>query len=956
MLERSDLPEQKDADPAASVYIPPAIPGVTSTSESLQTTSQSLPVEPVEKAEDAHSTAVVPASDNNSLREADHNPGAFAQAWNAITEAAQSFMNLCLEGLTAVGKFLGKILSKIALFGGGGLALFCKYVLKPVLMTILNVGAYFLDKIAFGSPALRQFLHDGLWSSDPTQAWRDFTAQNSGWDIYGTMHPVLDNIFGALGLCVGFINILNHTLASYGHLVHNYCHVLGTWGSFGERHPNEDKRNMPVQVIFGTLSLPITIPTLLLTNAFDAIWTVLKNLAISWFNNWRPYSHMLGKHGAFGKRHTFEDPETHEKKHWKDDRSKLAIGAYGALTGIPVAASILFTNVVDGILAFFKHTFLSYGRLTRSGFNIVLGDHGVMGPRTPYEDSRHWAAQGIFGFFSLPLTAPTVLITNIVDLLATFVTKFGHFLVHYLRPFAADFAQNFGQSVVRNIRANYHRLLGENGIWGAQEAYNDDRPLAARIFYGALSALVVGPAIAATNIADVFCTIVKNTAISWFNNQRPVWHLLGEWGKFGKRTFRDENGVERHWQDDRSKLAIAGYFLPALPFVIASAAVTNVLDVVVTTLVETCKSWFNNQRPIWHLLGEWGSFGKRTFKDENGEDRHWKDDRHWFKIGLFGLLSSPAVLATATVTNLLDCVVTVCKHFGLSFGRNFRSIFNLLGKHGIMGERYTYKDENGVDRHWKDERGWPAIIAYGLLSGIPVLVAAAITNLIDLIGAYFKNYKNTIVKPALFGVGVVVGGVTAPVAFVARKVGKGFYNAAIRPFKDEPFSASRTLKGVANVFTLGGFSAGKKLFKAVTGYTDRFGFPSNEKNHPAPGTNYFQEVQNKFKEAINLAAHGEFPDVKDGKSHFRMFMRIAYHMRHTVEKVVKALHDAYLDYAKTLQAEKTAASDVRYNMHSFFHSSQFTAAENKLRPELKGKESDLLDKVEGYLLPAASRM
>ena len=262
----------------------------------------------------------------------------------------------------------------------------------------------------------------------------------------------------------------------------------------------------------------------------------------------------------------------------------------------------------------------------------------------------------------------------------------------------------------------------------------------------------------------------------------------------------------------------------------------------------------------------------------------------------------------------------------------------------------------GASSKYQDDRSKLAIYGYGAASGLFVLVAAGITNLIDLIGAYFKHRKNTIYKPALIGTGIGVGVLTAPPAFVIRKVLKGAYNAAVKPIMDcmhdEPVSVGKIFKGMANFFTLGIFSAVKKVFKACTGYTDRFGFPSDEKGE-AKDVNYFQAVQDMFKQAINLAAHGEFPNVKDGKHHFRMIMRIFYGFRHKVEDVVKTFHDAYLRYAKVLEGVEVPKTDARYNMHSFFQSPQFNDAERDAENKLHA--GDMTRQVEDYLLPSAAR-
>jgi hypothetical protein len=158
------------------------------------------------------------------------------------------------------------------------------------------------------------------------------------------------------------------------------------------------------------------------------------------------------------------------------------------------------------------------------------------------------------------------------------------------------------------------------------------------------------------------------------------------------------------------------------------------------------------------------------------------------------------------------------------------------------------------------------------------------------------------------------------------------------------------LKGILNFLTLGLYSAVKKVFKGLTGYTDRFGFPGDNE---ANGLDQFTQAQNTFRDAINLASKGKFPDVKDKIGRIRPLARIFYGLRHKVEDILKTLHDAYLDYAKALQDEKVERTEARYNMFNFFQSAQFKQAEEKIHSDLKATQEGTLTGAEAYLLPAS---
>jgi hypothetical protein len=316
---------------------------------------------------------------------------------------------------------------------------------------------------------------------------------------------------------------------------------------------------------------------------------------------------------------------------------------------------------------------------------------------------------------------------------------------------------------------------------------------------------------------------------------------------------------------------------------------------------------------------------------------------------VYGILSAPLVLPVALVTNAVDVTCSFFKNCALSFWNNLRCSFNLMGEYGVMGPRLPYQDN----------RGTAAKSFYGVITAPFVAVAAVVTNTINLVGAYFKNWEDTIKKPAMLISGLVVGlGLALPM-FALRKTFKGLYNCTLRPIVDcingKEFNGLRLLKGVANLVTLGGFSIVKKVFKLCTGYRDRFGF--SHQAVPADGNreglvpNYFNNVQALFRRAIHLATTGSFPGVDDGQGIFRPFMRVFYGMRHKVEEIVKAFHDAYVQYAASLGAQEK--TNVAYSMHTFFGSGQFNAAKAAIQANLRDGEDRILASVEQHLRPVA---
>jgi len=274
-------------------------------------------------------------------------------------------------------------------------------------------------------------------------------------------------------------------------------------------------------------------------------------------------------------------------------------------------------------------------------------------------------------------------------------------------------------------------------------------------------------------------------------------------------------------------------------------------------------------------------------------------------------------------------------HLATSIYKNFLNYCHSLGNDGVFGEQGFTEDKRGV----------AVKIVFGALSVPIIAVPLLITNGFDGVCAYFKNYEKTIKKPLILATGLIAGSLLAIPTFIARKTFKGLYNCTIRScVAGESYLSMHTLNGALNVLTFGLFGAVKKVFKACTGYTDRFGFPPKE--NP---TNAFNEVENKFRVALKLASKGEFPTVTDGQGQFRSLMRLFYGMKHKVEEILKTIHHAYRQYATELMQQHTEQTDVAYHMNSFFQSQKYTDAKNSIT--LRDGEKTLIDDVEAYLRP-----
>ena len=298
--------------------------------------------------------------------------------------------------------------------------------------------------------------------------------------------------------------------------------------------------------------------------------------------------------------------------------------------------------------------------------------------------------------------------------------------------------------------------------------------------------------------------------------------------------------------------------------------------------------------------------------------------------------------------NTIDCLVFFGKHFYKSIVQNIDGTHNiLLGKSGISHHnRFQLYDDN---------RHIAVRIVFGILTFPIVFLVSGLINTFDLVFTFFRNWDKTIKEPATIVFGIATILVTAIPVLLLRKAGKGFFvNMISRPLQDKkegkPFNARRFIKGFLTAITLGIFSILYKTYKASTGRTKRFGSVRDNLDYIAEGeTQEFAEDQFKFKEGLDKAAKGKFPEVNDEKGPFSPMMRLFYRMRHPVEKVIKADHDAYLAYERK-KTEDAPGSPAR-NMQGFFKSAEYQKVKEKMQRELRRDDRELIDKVEMFLSP-----
>jgi hypothetical protein len=118
----------------------------------------------------------------------------------------------------------------------------------------------------------------------------------------------------------------------------------------------------------------------------------------------------------------------------------------------------------------------------------------------------------------------------------------------------------------------------------------------------------------------------------------------------------------------------------------------------------------------------------------------------------------------------------------------------------------------------------------------------------------------------------------------------------------------------------------------------------------AENASVFNGVQSQFNQAINHAKSGTFPSIIDPRGTLRGYFRTVLHFRHTSEKALKALHDAYLNYKRAIP-DLADDNDQRLSMHSFF-SSPARIAFAKANVEIRQGEEQIFAVLQQHLMPA----
>lgn len=721
----------------------------------------------------------------------------------------------------------------------------------------------------------------------------------------------------------------HYGLSLYRNLSATY-NLLGKEGVFGERSPfYDDRSSLTIKIIFGILSSPIVAIASLTTNSFNGLFTFVKHLGLSTWMNLKNSYNLLGRHGVYGIR-----------KHYEDPRPLAVRLIFGLLSAPLVILPLIASNVTNLLATNFSHLGLSFWENLRVCYNL-LGDHGVLGPRRPYDDQRPALLKILFGIVTAPLVGLAASLSNSFDLVFTGI-------------------YHTAQSISLNIQNSYN-LLGKHGVYGEKRSVPDNRHLALRLIFGFVSLPIVALPFLVSNavnlvstgllhfeesilrglhktcnlllgqhgifkklpepIADTRHPVIKYTFLipslpiiislafvanildlvltgsnHWLTSAyqiiRAHYNLLGIQGSFGARK---ENV-------DTRPIALKVVFgLLSIPLVILPIALTNTLDLALTTIKHTWISFVRNIKVSWNLLGRYGCFGEMT---------DYKDDRHIAARLLFGLLSLPAVVALSVPWNAINLALTLIIGIFDSLVDNVKPFYNLLGSHGSFGERGAYDDTRTIGER----------IIFGILSAPLVIPIILTTNTIDLLwtGLNRTIFNKEVMLPlSIFLVGTVIVLTTGLPVLLARKALKGAYNLIIRPFMNG-FEGRIFLSGLLNVTTLGLFGLGKKLFKSFTGYSNRFGLPNKEMDE----TNANLMYQETFRKVIDMTKSGELPshDPKNPtpRDHsFRPILRFFYGVRAEEETVAKRYHSNILEnenldtYLETISPSNDIESDVK---------------------------------------------
>lgn len=982
--------------------------------------------------------------------------------FQAITIAGTALINVSIALLTGLAKGLftlakaswNTLIYPIGSALAKGIGITARFswerIARPLGATGFNLFGYVVEKALFGPPSLRAYANTGVFPANVEYGKRYKLVSKFGFDPYSHFHPIVDNLFGVVfGLGLGLFQYLNfaslfikHFFISFGYnlkVAHNF--LLGPLGLFGERRNDTDHReSVPIRVVFGILSAPAVAAAALVTNALDLGFTGLGHTLQSAIDNSiRTFNILLGAKGTFGERRSVSD----EKRH---PATQILFGILSVPLVIPV---VLTTNALDISYQLIKHTAISSYYNIKSSFNL-LGQYGVMGERHDFEDHRaSKSLRFVFGLLSSPIVLPTILLSNLIDAMSKVglesvrsihynvrasrnvlgwydlfgtkptyddkrihATRIGYGLLtlpvvlpitllsntaffvaamiyntaysysvnmQYLHSFikihkdvedapdaaefkderstaaiiffsitslpfvipsaiisyatigGIDFIHNTALSIKHNT-LRYYNFLGKYGQFGPRQEYSDPRPSRGqRIVFGLLTLPIVAPCVLVSNVADIMLTSVinaaKQTAWSVQYNTLRFYNLLGTYGELGPRQPYLDN---RHW-------ALIGVFgLISSPIVLPTLLITNLVDITLSLGHQTLTSFqLNFARTHNIVLGHHGIYGPR---------KRYEDTRSGFAQFVFGLTSLPFVVVAASISNTLDIVYRTLEQALISYARNTRPLMNLLGSHGQFGARQPYAD----DRHW-------ALIGLFFLPTLPFVVCSAVvTNLVDAHLTLLKRTYQLLSSKRFWKTvaGILGGAVAATIAlpaFMARRWSKSaYYLARGRQFDTDP-NSRRIKKAIANVFTLGLASLVFKFFD----YSTRF-----RSDYMEQGSDQVKQSKQGMKELIKQAQRGllelEQPssaEENDGdeveiervnvdqSSQARMMLRFIG-LKHESENILKEVDDAYRAY---LNDDSTDERPENKTLGNFFISQRGKAAVREVKLNVGQEKQDLVD-------------
>lgn len=384
-------------------------------------------------------------------------PAASTHLWRAFFTVAKDIAkNLLHTTVSRVSAILNPIVDRpVAIISNIG------SFTKKIAATTRNILGYLLDKMLFGSPGLKDYIKYGPVPEKIQAAIENAISNDQGWSPTNSAHPIVDNVFGTLGLGLGLLNLVNQFGVSCYFTVRKYSHILDEHGVFGKTAPLDDPRPLGIKIAFNLLALPTALTVILPSNMIDAFASFAKNWALSFYRITALTYNLLGQHGVFGERRAYDSDADKDQRH---PAAKIIFGVLAApftlLVSIP-------GNTIDVIATFGKNIGLSYYRLTRASFNL-LGEHGIFGVRQSYEsdsdadkDKRHIAVKVIFAGLAFPFVAISSLLTNTLDLVCAY---FKHYQKTIVEPMQTLLPLTFIPALIpfyllRKVVLGFHNVL-----------------------------------------------------------------------------------------------------------------------------------------------------------------------------------------------------------------------------------------------------------------------------------------------------------------------------------------------------------------------------------------------------------------------------------------------------------------------------------------------------------------